>query len=571
MKISSFKLRIKVISLLILLFAIILSTKLFFIQVIHNDSYLERAEKQYVTPVSNIFDRGSIFFSKKDNSLLATATIVSGFKISLNTNNIPKDIESLYKSLEPYLQISHDIFVYRASKINDIYEEVANRLNKEQVKEIEDLKLPGVSIFKDSWRFYPGEDLAAHTLGFLAYKKNDIVGQYGLERYYEKILSKPKDNLYINFFAEVFSDIKNTISPDSNNQGDIITTIEPIVEETLESELSIIMKKWNADQAGGVIINPTNGEIYALAATPTFNLNKFRKVPDVSIYRNPLVESVFEFGSVIKPLVMAGALNEKVLTPESTYTDKGVVTVDGKEIYNFDKKGRGLSTMQDVLDQSLNTGMVYVENKLGHDKFRSYMKSYGIGERTGIDLPNETYGLVKNLDSPRNIEYANAAFGQGIALTPIGAVRAFSALANGGNLITPHLVKEIKYNNGTLKKIDYKTENKTMISKETSEEITRMLVHVFEAYDKGAHKFTNFSIATKTGTAQVAKSGGGGYYKDRHMHSFFGYFPAYNPKFLVFLFLENPKGIKYSSQTLIPPFVNLTKFLLNYYDVPPDR
>jgi len=570
MKSLSFKSRIRIISVLVSLVALILISRLFYLQIIHNDLYVDKADKQYVTPSSNIFDRGTIFFSKKDNSLVSAATILSGFKLALNPEKI-KDPEALYTALAPYIKMDHDSFIYHASKKNDPYEEIANKLTQEQVKNIEDLKLTGISIYKDNWRFYPGGNLAAHALGFMSYKGNDLVGQYGLERSYEKVLSKPKDNLYINFFAEVFSNIKNSISSIEDEQGSIVTTIEPTVEETLERELSKTLKKWKADQAGGVIINPMTGEIYAMAGDPTFDLNNFGKVSDVGVYRNPIIENVFEFGSVIKPLVMAGALDAGVLTPETTYLDKGVVEVDGKKIYNFDKKGRGLSTMQTVLDQSLNTGMVFVEKKLGHDKFRAYMKNYGIGKKTGIDLPNETSGLIKNLDSPRNIEYSNAAFGQGIAMTPIEAVRAFSSLANGGNLITPHLVKKIKYDDGMEKILDYPYTKKGIIKKETANTITRMLIHVFESYYGGKYKLDHYSIATKTGTAQVAKSGGGGYYSDRYTHSFFGYFPAYDPKFLVFLFLANPKGVKYSSQTLLGPFINISKFLLNYYDVAPDR
>jgi cell division protein FtsI/penicillin-binding protein 2 len=308
-----------------------------------------------------------------------------------------------------------------------------------------------------------------------------------------------------------------------------------------------------------------------MTGLPDFDVNNFGEVSNIEYYKNPIVESVFEFGSVIKPLVMAAALDTGAVTPETTYVDKGVVVVNKKEIHNFDLKARGLASMQTVLDQSLNTGMVFVESKLGHTNMRNYMKSYGIGERTGVDLPNETYGLIKNLDSPRDIEYANAAFGQGIALTPIGAVRAFSSIANGGKLITPHLVKQIRYDGGLPKTLEYPIKKEGLIKKETSDTISRMLVHVFESYDGGAHKFEHYSVATKTGTGQVAMDNGKGYYEDRHMHSFFGYFPAYEPKFLVFLFLKNPKQVKYASQTLIPPFVNITKFLMNYYDVPPDR
>jgi cell division protein FtsI (penicillin-binding protein 3)/stage V sporulation protein D (sporulation-specific penicillin-binding protein) len=215
--------------------------------------------------------------------------------------------------------------------------------------------------------------------------------------------------------------------------------------------------------------------------------------------------------------------------------------------------------------------MIFVERKMGHDSFRTYMKSYGIGEKTGIDLPNETSGLIKNLESPRDIEYATASFGQGIAVTPIEAVRSFAVLANGGNLVVPHLVKQIRYENGLSKNLEYEPTRTGILKKESTDTITRMLVHVFESYGSGSYKMPRYSIATKTGTAQVAKENGGGYYEDQHMHSFFGYFPAYDPKFVVFLFIRNPKGVNFASQTLIPPFVNITKFLLNYYDVAPDR
>jgi cell division protein FtsI/penicillin-binding protein 2 len=228
--------------------------------------------------------------------------------------------------------------------------------------------------------------------------------------------------------------------------------------------------------------------------------------------------------------------------------------------------------MQDVLNQSLNTGMVFVEQKLGKVKLRDYLLSFGIKDKTGIDLPNETSGLVSGiLTSPREIEYANAAFGQGIAFTPFELIRALASLSNGGNLVVPHLVKEIKYTNGTSKKITYQT-IPTKITKATGEEITRMLVKVMDKGIAGdSKKLEHFSVAAKTGTAQVADSINGGYYKDRHNHSFVGYFPAYNPKFIVFLYAINPKGVLYSATTWTDPFLEITKFLLSYYDIPPDR
>jgi cell division protein FtsI/penicillin-binding protein 2 len=570
MRVLNFKTRIRIIIAIFLLVAVVLLVNLFNLQVINGEAYLKEVNSQHISSSSDVFSRGSIFFSDKDGSLVSAATVTSGFKVSVRPDDLEEDGEDLFEKLSSYLNIDRDTFLIRVNKKGDPYEEIASKLTKEQVDEIETLGIKGLSIHKDNWRSYPSADVASHSIGFLAYQENELKGRYGLERFYDSVLARPQDEPYVNFFAEAFSNIKKGKSDQS--RGDVVTTLEPVVAYTFETELSNVVNKWKADQAGGIIINPQNGEIYAMAGFPNFDLNNFRNVSDPDIFRNPLVENVFEMGSVIKPLVMASAIDAGAVTPETSYYDSGSITVDKKVISNFDKKGRGQVTMQDVLNQSLNTGMVFAESKLGHEKFREYVKAFGLGEKTGIDLPNETSGLMKNLlTSPRDIEYANASFGQGIALTPIGAVRSFSALANGGNLITPHLMKEIKYNNGLSEKNDTGFSRQNVLKPETVETITKMLVKVFDNYDSGAHKFEHYSIAAKTGTAQIARESGGGYYDDRNMHSFFGYFPAYEPKFLVFLYIKNPKGIKYASQTLIPSFVNITKFLLNYYNVPPDR
>lgn len=564
----SFHIRIKIVAGCVFLVALIILFRLFSLQVVNNKMYAEKADRQYVAPSGSVLNRGDIFFSKKDGALIAAATITTGYKVAINPKNLNNE-EEVFDKISPFIKMDKDTFLSKAMKKNDPYEEIASGLTKEEANKLSSFKIEGLSIYKDTWRSYPSGNLAAHSIGFLAYKNDTLMGQYGLERFYNSTLAKPKNESYINFFAEVFSNIKDTINDTA--KGDLVTTIEPVVQHNLESELFSIKEKWDTDQVSGIIINPQTGEIYAAASLPSFDLNKFKEVDDISIYRNPFVENVTEFGSVIKPLVMASGIDAGVVSPNTTYNDLGHIVVDKKVINNFDKKGRGLVTMQDVLNQSLNTGMVFVENKLGHEKFRNYMKSYGIGEKTGIDLPNETSGLIRNIDSPRNIEYANASFGQGIALTPIEAVTAFSVLANGGNLITPHFGKEIKFENGLVKKLEYPIKKTGLLKKESTDTITEMLIKVYESYDSGKHKIPNYTVASKTGTAQVAKESGGGYYEDRHTHSFFGYFPARDPKFLIFLSAKNPKGVRYASQTLIPPFVNITKFMINYYNLPPDR
>ncbi len=567
----SFLFRTRIVLFFIVSFAFILTFKLFYVQVVNGTVYGEKAEHQYATPAGNIYERGTIYFSRKDGVLISAATQTSGFKVAIDPGKI-SDGEFVYQKLSRVIVLDHDEFITKTEKTNDPYEEIAGHLNKVEADAISAFKIPGLNIFKEKWRFYPGGTLASHTLGLVGYQGDELGGRYGLEKEYDKELSRNNNRPYLNFFAEVFSNVQRTFFDNGTREGDVVTTIEPEVQGFLEQKLADVKVKYQVDMVGGVIMNPKDGSIYALGVKPDFNPNNFSKVKSVSVFSNPFVESVFEFGSVVKPLVMAAGLDAGAVTASTTYNDNGSIIVEKKEIFNFDKKGRGPGTsMQEVLNQSLNTGMVFVEQKLGKEKLKSYLLSYGIKDKTGIDLPNETSGLVSNLNVSRELEFANAAFGQGIALTPIEMIRALASLSNGGNLVVPHIVDRIKYNDGTSKKMEYPT-TPTKISKETGEEITRMLVSVMDqALKGGLAKMEHFSVAIKTGTAQVANNTTGGYYEDRHNHSFFGYFPAYDPQFIIFLYAINPKGVRYSAETWADPFLDITKFLLNYYEVPPDR
>ena len=251
------------------------------------------------------------------------------------------------------------------------------------------------------------------------------------------------------------------------------------------------------------------------------------------------------------------------------------MTLNTRTFCNYDGESHGSNiSMQTVLNKSLNTGAAYVALRMGNAKFDKAMLGFGLENLTGIDMPNEGKSLVSNLKTNRDLEAAQASFGQGIALTPIMTVRALSALANGGTLITPHLAKEIRYKLGPTKVIPYpiESERERVLSPEASAEISRMLTEVVDrSLRDGKVRLENYSIAAKTGTAQIAKPGGGGYYDDRYLHSFFGYFPSYEPEFLVFLYTYYPKGVQYASETLTDTFINITKFLINYYNITPDR
>lgn len=419
-------------------------------------------------------------------------------------------------------------------------------------------------------RYYPGGSLAAQTLGFVAYNNdNEQKGRYGLERYYEQTLARGGKDSYANFFVELF---RGFGAAAEGGEGDIITTIEPTVQAELERTLAVYAKDWQPKLSGGIIMDPKTGEITAMAVSPSFDLNLFNLQKGSAIFANPHVESVFEMGSIIKPLTVAAGLDSGAITEATTYDDTGSITLDGKKISNFDGKARGVVPVQEVLSQSLNVGSAFVATRMGAKTFREYfLDKYKLGEETGIDLPGEVRGLVGNLESPRQVEYATAAFGQGIALTPVETIRALASLGNGGLLVTPHVVRSLKYDNGVTRALSW-GEGIPVLKPQTSVAISRMLTRVVDtALAGGALKLERYSIAAKTGTAQIANPGGGGYYEDRYLHSFFGYFPSYDPKFIVFLFAEEPNGAPFASQTWAPPFGSLVKFLINYYDIPPDR
>ncbi|MDP2650350.1 MAG: penicillin-binding protein 2 [bacterium] len=551
------------------LIALLMLVRLYFLQVVYGSEYRLEASDQYVSTTSGFYDRGDILMKNKNGVEISAATIKTGYALAIVPERI-EDAAALYGKLSEIVEIDRDTFLKRAGKVGDTYEEVAHRLTADEAKRIRRLELDVVQLVPERWRTYPGETLAAHTIGFVAYEGDEQAGRYGLERYYEDVLGRTGSNLYVNFFAELFANIRDVVFvPVDKREGNIATTIEPSVQVYLEGVLADVRDKWGSKFTAGVVIDPQTGAIYAMAVSPSFNLNDFSKAnPDT--FANPLVERVYEMGSIVKPLTMAAGLDSGAVTPKTTYYDAGSRTLNGYTFSNYDGKARGTVPMQEILSQSLNTGAAFVAERMGKDTFRRYLYRYGVNEETGIDLPNEVRSLTENLKSPREIEYATASFGQGIALTPLATVRALAVLPDG-YVEQPHIASEIRSQNGLSYDLDYEHVREQVLKKETAETITRMLVELVDtALLGGTMKLEHYSVAAKTGTAQIP-SPLGGYYDDRFLHSFFGYFPAYDAKFLVFLMNVEPKDVQYASQTLTEPFMDVTQFLINHYDIPPDR
>jgi stage V sporulation protein D (sporulation-specific penicillin-binding protein) len=575
MKRNQLTFRIRLLSVVIILVGSLLICRLYQLQVLQTEDYVARAESQYVHTKTDLYSRGSILFTARDGSTLSAAAIQSGYTLAANPEHITSSTEDFCRELSSFMLAETDepTCVARLSTPGRTYAELATRLTKEQADEIEAKTISGAMLYKNQWRYYPGGSLAARSIGFVGFTDDgsELRGKYGLERQYDDILFQKRQVLSVNFFAELFSNLGELVyKKEGNRTGDVVTSLEPSVSRMLDMVLQETNDLYSSKLTGAIVMNPKTGEIIAMNVVPSFDLNN-RSGATVEHFQNPLVENVYEFGSTIKALTMAAGLDSGAVSPQSTYYDAGSIELDGFPIRNYDNRGRGTVSMQEVLNQSLNTGVSHIVQQMGKERFRDYFLGYKLGSETGIDLPNEVHGLVDNLSSPRDVEYATASFGQGIAMTPIEAIRALATLGNGGKLVTPHLVKRIEYDDGEVKEMRY-PDGEQVLRKETSEEISRMLTTVVDkALKHGTVALPNHTIGAKTGTAQIADPVNGGYYDDKFLHSFFGYFPAFDPEFIIFMYTVEPKGVQYASETLTDPFMEITKFLINYYSIPPDR
>jgi cell division protein FtsI/penicillin-binding protein 2 len=568
---AQFRNRIRVVLAAIVLAAVLVIIRLYFIQVVHGDDYTQKADRQFASGGSGLFDRGRIYFTEKDGTIISAATLATGFLVAINPQVLTNP-EAAYAAIADAASttISHDAFIAAAGKKSQVYIEVAHHVSDTAGQALGALNIPGVEVLRERWRYYPGGSLAAQSIGIVSYGSGDtLIGQTGLEATYDSTLSRSGDSLYKNFFAELFSNVGNLlVNARDAREGDIITTIEPEVQARLDYDLAKVNQQYSSKESGGIIMDPSTGAIYAFGSYPTYDPNDLSSV-NPRVLGNPFVESVHEFGSIMKPLTMTSALDAGVITPETTYNDTGCITVNTRKICNWDLKARGVIPMRQIIMQSLNVGASWVATELGQDKFRSYFTTL-FGQKTGIDLPYEGHALLSNLATTQQVNFDDMSFGQGIAVTPVQMIRALGAIANGGVMVEPHLVSAIRLDSGITRSLSWDAKVPVFGATAARETTEMMTALVDEKLENGKAKIPTMSVAAKTGTAQLT-DGHGGYYTDRYFHSFVGFFPSYNPRFIILLYTNDPQHVQYASETLDATFLDLVHFLIDYYQVPPDR
>ncbi len=359
--------------------------------------------------------------------------------------------------------------------------------------------------------------------------------------------------------------------------SDLILTVNRSVQFRVCQTLNEAALRHGADGGSIIIMDPKTGAIIAMCSYPDFDPNNYDKVKDIKVFNNPAVFSQYEPGSVFKGITMAAALDQGKVTPETTYKDEGQVMITGwpKPIKNSDFDiygGHGEVNMTTVLEKSLNTGAIFAMKQTGADVFADYVKKFGFGEKTGIELLGEGSGDIRNLtvSKIKPIDATVASFGQGISVTPIQLVSAYATIANGGILMKPYIVKEIVHADGT-KDITQPKELRRVISEKAAVLLGGMLVNVVEEGHGQKAGVKGYYVAGKTGTAQVPRKDGRGYESSMHIGSFAGFAPADDPQFVMLVRIDNPRDVAWAESSAAPLFGKIAEFLLQYYQIPKER
>lgn len=560
--------RVNVLLSSLILLCLVVLGNLYYLQIIKGDFYKAQAKGQ-----QNIVDevkgkRGDIYFKDGINALALTKESPYLF---LSPEEIEDEFEyEIAEVLESIVEIDKEKILPKTRVQGSYYQVVKKDLTEEELSKIQALDYKGIYIGKESKRVYPGNDFSAQLSGFINAEEK---GQYGIEGFFNDTLSgKSKFIKKIKDLGSFFLRQEDKVN---NNGSDIYLTIDYNIQFKAERILDEALKTYEAESGTIIVVDPYEGEILALAESPRFDLNNYNKCEDFSVFQSNATQLLFEPGSIFKPITMAAALNENKITKETVFDDKyGCKQYKDYRVCNYAERAYGLSTMSQVLENSINTGMIFVEEELGHQAFFKYIEDFGFLKSLNIDFPS-TYSSNKNLNEALkyniDVSFGNASFGQGIMLTPLHMVKAFSAIANGGDIPKLRIVNKIE-NENEEKVFQKEIEKEAVISLKTSTELTNMLVSVIDgAYNKRA-QIQGYYVAGKSGTSQIPYSSLGenraGYSKET-WQSFIGYAPAYNPKFVVLVKLDMP-NTSTSEYSAAPVFKEISKFILDYYKIPFD-
>ncbi len=564
---------ITIIAVVFLIIALAITARLFVLQILEHNYYSTFALSTHEIYKRLYPERGQIFFvDSRDGKEYPAAINRQYYLLYAVPTEIPEDqVASTTNALVEILQYKTDeeknLLAQKLNKRDDPYEPIAKKLINETIEQIEAKKLPGIYSTPQTFRFYPEEELASNVLGFCRSDERGQSGSYGIEGYWDKVLAGKGGFLsgQKGAFGNLLT-LSNNTKVKAENGPDVVLTIDRNLEYQACAALKEGWTTFEAKSATLVVMEPKTGAILAMCSYPDFNPNKYSEIKDISAYNNTSIFTPYEPGSVFKPITMAMGIDLNLFGPQTTFTDPCERKIDGFTIRNAEDKCYGTITMTQVLENSVNTGMMWAEDKIGRERFADYVKRFGFGEKTGIETNTEMSGNISALEKKGKIYAAVASFGQGISATPVQLAAAYSALANEGILPKAHIISELRWPDGTVEKT--KTpEPISIVSPRAAKLVTGMLVSVVEKGHSTKARFDHYYMAGKTGTAQIAGPGG---YTEETNHTFAGFGPVNNPKIVAIVKYEMPQRA-WAESTATITFQKIMDYAIKYYGLPEER
>lgn len=558
--------RIKITFLVMLILFIFIILRVFYIQVFDYKKLNEYASDLWSRDLPIEANRGLIL----DRNGVVLADNLTTTSLVLIPNQI-KEKEKVTEELSKILNVSYDEMqkhVYKKTSIERVHPE-GRRLSYDIAEKISNLKLDGVYLVKEAKRYYPYGNLLSHSLGYVGI---DNQGLSGLELEYDEYLTGKSGA--IKYFSDAKGNKLNVsdVYVEPQDGMNLYLTIDINIQKSIERELDNIVDMFSPDMALAVVMNPKTGEILGMGSRPDYNPNTYQKYSQDVLSRNLPVWSSYEPGSTFKIITMATSVEEKIIDIENDhFYDSGSVNVDGSVLKCWKAGGHGDQTFLQVLQNSCNPGFVKLGQTLGKERLFSYIKKFGFGEKTGVDLNGEGQGILFPLDKVGNVELSTTAFGQGVSVTPIQQVTAVSAVVNGGYLYKPYIVKSIaeKETNTIIQET-----SKTLVRKVISSETSTIMRHALESVvAKGGGKaayIEGYRIGGKTGTAQKVKDGR--YMVGNYIMSFMSIVPSNDPEAVFYLAIDNPKNTALlSSYTTTPIARRILLDIIDALDIKPQE
>ena len=543
-----------------LIFFVLILIRLFYWQVLQSESLVSIGDSQRTSELIIPSSRGKILASDLTHLVLNK----KAFGIYIEPKKI-KNREEVINRLSLELDIPSSSISARLQDTSLVWIPIKHKVDGVKIENIRKYELSGITFLDEEKRFYPESSMAAQLLGFVGSNaKGEDQGYFGIEGFYDEQLRGR--NGFVNFEKDasglpILSGEREEILPE--NGRDFVLHLDRTIQYIIETKLKEALQKYGAKGGNIVILDPFTGGILGMASFPSYFQGEYAKYPAV-LYKNPVISSFYEPGSTFKTLVMGIALNEGKITLETKFDETGPIEIGGYSIKTWNQKYHGSISIGEILQYSSNVGMVFIERQLDKEVFLRYLRDLGFGNLTNVDLQEEAVISLRPSNKWYEIDYATASFGQGIAVTPLQMVIAVAAIANGGNLLEPHVVKSIRLQSG--EEIDIKPKIKRQIfSKKTTNLIKEMMVQAIENGETKYLKIPGIRIAGKTGTAQISIAGH--YDTEKTIASFVGFAPVEQPRFVMLVTLQEPSSSPWGSETAAPLFFSIAKELFNYLKI----